>query len=157
MKSDKQSPARVLPTVDQRKSLAAKAFPNHMGNYGSKRDEKPEPKLRTAQQRFFGLRQMFELMARSYRWKSLAIMLIAVLLALNTIGCANQAGSAVDLTTAIVAQASIVRAVVAAQPPGAKRDKLLAEIDSAILAGNIVLLEEKLLEAKAVAPTTQPK
>lgn len=90
--------------------------------------------------------------------KRLPFFLVSLSLIITSIvGCSsNQTASATNLTQAIVAQASIVRAVVASQPAGPKRDQLLADIDSAILVGNVAVLEEKLAEASAIAPATTP-
>lgn len=73
-------------------------------------------------------------------------------------GVTGCAGTPSSTTEEVLLDVSIARAVIAAQPPGPKRDRLLAEFDTALLIGNVALAKQKAAEAaKATAgATTQP-
>lgn len=46
-----------------------KSYPNNVGDYAGKRQPKPDPKPRTAADRFHGLAALFACHARDYRRK----------------------------------------------------------------------------------------
>lgn len=81
------------------------------------------------------------------------ILVLCVLIGIA--GCSTVPSST---TEEVLLDVSIARAVIASQPAGAKRDKLLADFDTAILAGNILLAKQKAAEAakSTVAATTMP-
>lgn len=60
-------------SIEERKSLAYGAFPNHFGNYLGKRLPRPASWPITARERFVRLLGMFEERAGNYRFKQLRV------------------------------------------------------------------------------------
>ena len=87
--------------------------------------------------------------------KSLTLLMACLLSVALLAGCNSVPSST---TEEVLLDVSIARAVIASQSPGAKRDKLLADFDTAILAGNILLAKQKAAEAAkgSIAATTAP-
>lgn len=82
----------------------------------------------------------------SVAMKALTLLLACALL---ITGCnSNQ-------TQQALFSASLARIIILEQQPGPKRDQILREFDAAVLAGNLLLAEQKAQEAAKLVPTTQ--